>query len=187
MRSSRHTYASTFDSIPIARPPAMEDHVALVLPPELYSPDQIGLVMIELRDQADMLRRQAARQRLGSAGAALRPAALPERLTALLVVCGITRVTLASLEQLIKQLEIVRAKAPVVHVTLADLPGQHLRTELVKWFRREIDPTVLVSFNVNTTIVGGIVVRTGSHLHDYSFRRGLWEHRRALMEVFKRV
>ena len=52
---------------------------------------------------------------------------------------------------------------------------------------RPVAPDVLVNFQFNATILGGMVVRYGSHVYDWSFRRQILAKRDTFPEVLRRV
>ncbi len=89
--------------------------------------------------------------------------------------------------ELIEKLEDYGESAPALTITLAAPPTNDIKTNLVSWCRENIAPNVLVSFRFNATILGGIVVRSGSHIFDWSFRRKLLDARSRFPEVLSRV
>jgi hypothetical protein len=92
-----------------------------------------------------------------------------------------------SLDELVAALENFAASAPNITITLAaPAPGQ-LKKELVAWCRQNITPDVLVDFSFNSTILGGMVVRYGSHIFDWSFKRQILAARDKFPEVLRHV
>ena len=92
-----------------------------------------------------------------------------------------------ALDTLTKELEHYNRTAPVITLTLAAPATGSIRTSLVKWCRANIAPDVLVNFQFNATILGGIVVRYGSHVFDWSFRRQILANRNKFPEVLRNV
>lgn len=92
-----------------------------------------------------------------------------------------------SFEIISKGFNIIRDKAPVVHLTLAALPNRTLKRQLVEWFRHEINPYMLLTFAVRTDIGGGIVVRAGSHIYDFSFRQQIIGNKHRISEIYESV
>lgn len=88
---------------------------------------------------------------------------------------------------LIKTLEGYAASAPSITFTLADTPPGSLKTQLVSWCRENIAPDVLVTFRYNSTLLGGMVVRYGSRVFDWSFKRQIFASRTKFPEVLRRV
>jgi hypothetical protein len=92
-----------------------------------------------------------------------------------------------SLENLIAALEDFEAAAPRVTITLAAPPPGSLKQTITEWFRQNVDPNILVNFKFNGTILGGMVVSYGSHVHDWSFRRQVLSSRAKFPEVLRNV
>ena len=92
-----------------------------------------------------------------------------------------------SIDELLKNLESVEASSPRISITLAAAPTSSLKITLVKWFREHIDPDILVDFHFNSTLLGGMVIRYGSHVYDWSFRRQILAARERFPEVLRRV
>lgn len=85
--------------------------------------------------------------------------------------------------QLLEELEQLLHHAPVVHVTTGALPGHDLRLHLTGWFRREIHEHVLLTFAARRDIGGGVVVRAGSHVYDFSFKRLILDNKHRITEL----
>lgn len=92
-----------------------------------------------------------------------------------------------SLEELIATLQHYRDTAPSLTITLAAPPTSAIKKTLVGWCRANIAPNVLVTFQFNATLLGGMVVRYGSHVYDWSFRRQLLDARQRFPEVLRNV
>jgi hypothetical protein len=92
-----------------------------------------------------------------------------------------------NLDELIAELEDFAAKAPFVTITLAAPAPSKLKAELVSWFRRNVRPDLLVDFNFNATMLGGMVVRYGSRVADLSFKRQILASRGKFPEVLRNV
>ncbi len=95
--------------------------------------------------------------------------------------------TRQSLESLIKTLEDYSKHAPVVLFTLAAPVTAGVKKTLVGWCRNNIADNVLVSFQHNSTILGGMVMRYKSRVFDWSFRREILANAHTFPEVLKRV
>lgn len=92
-----------------------------------------------------------------------------------------------SLSKLIKALEQFAAKASFVSITLAAPASASLRQSIVSWFRQNVRSDLLVDFNFNATMLGGMVVRYGSHVFDWSFKRQILANRSKFPEVLRNV
>ncbi|HSX48330.1 MAG TPA: F0F1 ATP synthase subunit delta [Candidatus Nanoarchaeia archaeon] len=78
-------------------------------------------------------------------------------------------------------------KKPVVHLTFAVPPTVGIKADMVKWFRKEISPDILVRFSINRNIIGGLVVRTTGRIYDFSFRKQFLAHQNLIPEILHRV
>lgn len=91
------------------------------------------------------------------------------------------------IDTLITSLESLAKSAPVITITLAAPAPLAVKKKLVDWCREQIHPTVLITFQFNAALLGGMVVRTGSTIFDWSFRRALLERKTKFTEVLDRV
>ncbi len=65
----------------------------------------------------------------------------------------------------------VIAHAPRVHISFAADPSAAFTGEIVRWFRTNTGPTVLVQIGLQPTIAAGCVVRTANRSFDCSLRQ----------------
>lgn len=92
-----------------------------------------------------------------------------------------------NLSKLIKALEEFAAKASFVNITLAAPAPASLRQAIVSWFRQNVRSDLLVDFNFNATMLGGMAVRYGSHVFDWSFKRQILANRSKFPEILRNV
>ena len=71
---------------------------------------------------------------------------------------------------LIKQLRLLKEKAPVVHMTFAVTADRESLQQLAQWLRTSINPQTLVSVGLQPGRVAGVYLRTPNHGHDLSLR-----------------
>ncbi len=90
-------------------------------------------------------------------------------------------------DQLLAALETYARTAPQLTITLAAPPTAGLKKTLVARCRQNISPNMLVNFQFNSGLLGGMVVRSGSHVFDWSFRRQILESRQHFPEVLRNV
>lgn len=93
----------------------------------------------------------------------------------------------ASLDALLATLEAYKNQAPLLTITLAAPPASGLKKTLVNWCRDNVAPDALVNFQFNAAILGGLVVRAGSRVFDWSFRRQILDNRTKFPEVLRNV
>jgi hypothetical protein len=155
------------------------------LPTDLYSPDQLGAVILELRSYLSLLRDTSVRAHLAQA-----EAGAPHASALLLGVLRSTNIELTDqlkIEKALKELEVIRSKAPAAHLMMAALPNRDLKRKLIDWFRTEIHPYMLLTFATRTDIGGGVVIQAGSHIYNYSFRQQILSHKGRISEIFNSV
>lgn len=157
----------------------------LQLPVDVYSPDQVGLLVQELRALLGKRRDLIAQARI--TGRADPFPSLSSTLETLLKTSTIIPDDLSSLEELIKQLEDLRVAAPMVHLTLAAMPNRTLIRQLTVWFRDQIHPNTLLTFVMRRDVGGGVIVRAGSSIYDFSFRGQILRHKDRISEIFASV
>lgn len=158
----------------------------LRLPPDVYSPDQLGIVLWELGDVSAKLRDAAHREAVtkGQAEAEIHTSAL---LMNVLQTAGVSSRDLKALEQLQSEIKAVRDQAPTVHMMLAALPNRAMKRLIVEWFRRELHPQLLLTFSARGDIGGGFILRAGSKQYDFSFRARILANKQRLVEIFDGV
>lgn len=93
----------------------------------------------------------------------------------------------SSLDQLISTLEHFAKKAPSIMITLAAPPTHIIKKQLVNWCRDNLSHSILVNFEFRSGLLGGMVVRNGSHIYDWSFRRQILEAGPKFPEVLRNV
>lgn len=91
------------------------------------------------------------------------------------------------LDDLAAELEDLLRTLPSMTITLAAPPTGEIKRTLVAWCRTNIKDNVLVSFSFNSTLLGGMVVRYGSRIFDWSFRRQIVNNCGNFPEVLRRV
>ena len=85
---------------------------------------------------------------------------------------------------LLRHLEIVRAHAPVVHMSFAVNPSGDFLSKITEWFRKEVHPQTLVQVGLQPSLAAGCTVRTTSKYFDFSLRQHLVGQERKLFESF---
>ncbi len=163
----------------------MSGTVTVRLPIDLYSPEQLSAVIIELRGYLGQLRDTAVRAKAlhGTAGTPHASALLMGTMHE----SSVSPTDQDEGEKLLKELEAVRDKAPAAHLMMAALPNRELKRKLTEWFRDEIHPFALVTFATRADIGGGFILQTGSHVYNYSFREQLLSHKHRIAEIYNSV
>lgn len=153
----------------------------LKIPSTVYSPQDLVVLLLEIREYARWFAHESIKKRAGakrkSEAPALSPAAA--QLT--------SDLDQRSLDALIETLEDYKRAAPSLTITLPAPPTSSLKTTLVAWCRENIAPNVLVTFRFNSALLGGMIVTFGSRVFDWSFRRQLLAAKAGFPEVLRRV
>ncbi len=160
---------------------------ALTLPPEVYSPQALHSAVDGLKSAIRQMEREEVKARVAKKPQAEGEALPPEAVQALELFGLHASAGRGEIEALLSQLEEVLASAPQLHITLAAMPSEGMKKQLVAWVRGELSPAALVTFGYNSALLGGMVVRTGSRIFDLSFRRELLNSGPKLAEALRRV
>jgi len=139
----------------------------------------LGAAIIEIRSYAKWFGHVAIKKRVGArtTAADAAPVLTPAAAELISSLGGAGQLTSRSLDALIRTLEAYKQTAPTITITMAAPPTNGLKQSLVGWCRGNIAPDALVSFAFNTSLLGGMVVRYGSHVYDWSFRRQILDGR----------
>lgn len=72
--------------------------------------------------------------------------------------------------ELIKELRLLKEKAPIIHMTFAvTADGESLR-QLAQWLRTSTHPQALIDVGLQPALVAGVYLRTPNQVHDLSLR-----------------
>jgi hypothetical protein len=154
------------------------------LPAAVYSPQLLESVIYDLQFYLDWIRQNQIRKKVGAAAKA-QPNHSDETVLVIEAWLAGRPATLDLIEALLTHLK--ELKLPQVHITLAALPNRSQRETIVKWFRTNTTPQVLVSFVADRNVGGGLVVRTPNHVFDYTWKQELVAGRDKLAGILKRV
>lgn len=160
--------------------------MTLRLPVDLYSADQLSTIIIELRNYVGDLHDFSVRKKLGKDHTE-EPPHISALLLAVLHGADAKQGDLAAAEELLKELQSVRKQAPVVHITLPDLPNRTLKRQFTVWFRSEISPCTLLTFAMRSDIGGGAIIQAGSHIYDFSLKAQILNNRARISEIYQNV
>ncbi len=95
--------------------------------------------------------------------------------------------TRQNLDELIATLEKFKRSSETITIVLAAPATNDLKRQLVAWCRKNVSDNILVTFQFNATLLGGMVVRYGSRIFDWSFRRKILANRGHFPEVLRNV
>ena len=89
--------------------------------------------------------------------------------------------------QQLEELEARLKTAPRATITLAAMPSEGMKRDISTWMRQNIEPSLLMEFSYNSALLGGMVIRIGSHIYDWSFRRQILVSAGEFTKVLRRV
>lgn len=164
-----------------------ESTVKLVLPPSVSSLQDVNSLMMELREYAKWFAHNEIKHQVHAKKGSPPPEVSSAMHELLRSWTGTRLLTSTQLNELVTALDALKRSAPVVSVTLAAPVTHDLKVTIVNWCREHIDPQALVSFAFTSTILGGIVIRYGSHVHDWSFRKQLLHSDVSFAKVLRNV
>jgi hypothetical protein len=159
----------------------------LKLPASICSPQDLEALLSEVREYAKWYSHAAVRQRLSLKQAVEQPTVSPAAAELLNERSAKKPLTQDSIDDLIADLHDFRDSAPRLTITLAAPAHGELKRTLAAWCRDNIEPNILVSFQFNSTLLGGMVVRYGSRIFDWSFRRQIVNQREKFPEALRNV
>lgn len=159
----------------------------LTLPSSVSSLEDVRSLTVETRGYAHWFAHEAIKKQVGAKRAADAPALSPAA-TEMLRSWGEKQpLSTARLNELITALDGFNKTAQTLTITLAAPAGGAVKQELVAWCRQNLASDILVNFQFNTTLLGGMVVRCGSRIFDWSFRRQLLSNGAKFPEVLRHV
>lgn len=159
----------------------------LVLPNTIASHQDLSSLILEIRTYNKWLTHESVKNRVAQSPIAPAPH-LSEAGTAMLrSLSAHKKLSVEGIDELLRVLEAYKQQAPSITMTLAGLPPQALKNDLVAWCRANLDPSVMVNFSVNSTLLGGMVVRYGSRVFDWSFRRQILANASNFPETLRNV
>lgn len=158
------------------------------LPSQIVSAQDLTMVIREIQDYTAWATHETIKQKARSAKPMTAAPELSVGATELVSAWGKSKgATADSYRQLIELLERIAKSAPTLTITLAGPAPQAVKEHIVAWCRGNISENVLVTFKFNRTLLGGMVVRAGSHIYDWSLHRKLIDNGHAFTEVLRHV
>ena len=89
--------------------------------------------------------------------------------------------SVGSIKQFFKD---VREKAPLVHISFASDPPADFVQKIINWFRREVNPLIILSIGLQPTIGAGCIVRTTNKQFDLSLGEEFHKQKQYLINKF---
>lgn len=147
-----------------------------VLTPLLISPSDLKRTRRELELLDDVLHQAALRQ----GGKAVKLPTTSRILDELARDSDLNLLKKTDRDRLVKFLQLLMQKAPVVHISFASEPSGAFLSKLIVWLRANIHPQIFMSVGLQPSIAAGCIVRTANRQFDFSLRQSLQNQTAAL-------
>lgn len=157
--------------------------MSTMLPPDIYSPDHVGILVWEL-GKLISTERDAHNHKIVTGKEPVRNHHISDGLSRVLTSAQVATTDISRLEALLDELQQLRKSAPVAHFLVPALPTRALKMQLVTWCRDNLHSNLLLTFASRADIGGGFILRVGSKQYDFTYRAQLRAHRGRLMEIF---
>lgn len=157
------------------------------LPSDIVTPQDLASVMLDIKRYNKWYQSEVIKQRTNVPSSEPMPEVSTAASSLLSHYAQDGQLSSQSLADLQSSLEYYKKHTQIITITLADIPSRPLRIELAQWCRNNIASDILIQFSCNSRILGGMVVRYGSHMFDWSFRTKLLANKSVIPEVLRRV
>lgn len=161
------------------------DHTTFIIPQDIITPYDLARLVREFEDVDNELTTLAARQQAGADGGSA--AALSSQVAEFLSLNNLQYQSSSERTALIKQLRLLKVKAPVVHMTFATEADTATLQHLVGWLRQAVHPQAVLVAGLQPGLVAGVHMRTKNQVFDFSLRKQLRAQRDALIEGMESV
>ena len=152
---------------------------ALVVPPTLVSRSDASRLVREVEILDDTIRAQMLRGHTADIS----------RVSQILAdIAAANKLDLTNEGQRLQLKEAIRtlkSKSPVVHVIFAEEPRPEFMHQLVAWMRDTLHPATLIHVGLQPSIVAGCIVRTPSHIYDFSIQHILKSKKPMLVQALQ--
>ena len=157
--------------------PAIITYTELQLPPTVVTRADISRLASEL----EFVDNELLSARIRATG----QAAIPTVSDALTDFLSINKLAIDDDHQrtaLIKQVQLLKDKAPTIHMTFAVPADRESLQELAVWVRENVNKQAMLSVGLQPSLVAGVYLRTPNHVHDLSIRAALANSRGVLVK-----
>ena len=158
-----------------------------ILPPSVSSAQDLTSLTLEVRTYAKWYSQYATAAKVKAKYTTDQPELSPTATELIRAWGKQSPLSQKSLDDLITTLEKTATHAPIMTITLAAPATTEVKRALVDWCRTNIHQDILVTFRFNSTILGGMVLRYGSKIYDWSFRRTILNERQKFGEMLSHV
>lgn len=159
----------------------------LKLPDNITSQQDVMELLAELHDYSKSLSHQDILKRTNSKSTSQLTETSKEAKELMRIWTNGKTIDSSSLNELIKSVTDYKDNAPKMTITLAAPATNDIKKTLTVWCRDNISSNLLIDFQFNRIILGGMVLRFGSHIYDWSFRRQILDGRDKFPEILRHV
>ncbi len=160
--------------------PSATSYTDFVLPPSVVSRVDIARLVAEVERADGELTAESVRASTGMAKSA--SVAFSTQLVEFLEQNNLSLDDSHDRSLLIKQLRLLKDKAPIVHMTFAAIADQESLQKLTQWMRASVHPQAVLAVGLQPALVAGVYVRTPNQVHDFSLRAKLKDQRALLVK-----
>ena len=160
---------------------------AFRLPDTISSSEDLVSLIMEIRTYAKWFALQNNAQKTGAAANHPQPELTPTATDIIRSSAKEGKLSTVLLDDLIASLESTNRNARSFTITLAAPAPNDVRRDIIAWTRSNIAEDALINFRFNAQIVGGMIVRVGSRIYDWSFKKAILENKSKLAETLDRV
>ncbi len=157
------------------------------LPKTVASPQDLSALILEIKEYSKWYAHESIKQRFSHQTSSHQPVLSSGASELIRTWFGNKAPTRLGFDSLTRTLEQYAKSSSLVTITLAAPAPNSLKATLVEWFRDNVSPDIMITFQINSTILGGMVVRYGSRVFDWSFRRQILDSGAKFPEVLRRV
>ncbi len=160
---------------------AVDPQSQLQLPMGVVTHADVGRLMQEI-EAVDGFVRQAGMQQQSS------PLQLPKSSRMFDELVAINKLDMLKEEdrrQITQLLQVVRTKAPVLHMSFSTDPSPLFTERLMTWLRQQIHPFVLLQVGLLPNIGAGCVLRTTNKYYDFSLKQRFSDTRPMLISKLR--
>lgn len=149
---------------------------AYVLPPSVVTKSDISRLVNEVERLDGDLTARAAREKVGVD--AHEDVSFSEQLGDFLAANQLEMSDDSVMRsRLIKELHRIKSTAPTIHMTFATSADTESLQKIITWLRESVHPQTVLVVGLQPSLIGGAYVRTTNHVHDFSLRARLADHR----------
>lgn len=150
---------------------AVKTYADFVLPPSVVSRLDVARLVREVEQVDNAMTTAAVRTKVG---ADAQPAPqVSETLDQFLTQNDLSLTNSLERSALVKQLQLLKDKVPIIHMTFAVPADRESLGEIAAWLRQSIHPQAVIAVGLQPALVAGVYVRTPNHVHDFSMRAAL--------------